>query len=575
MAPPIIELPFDIAISDYPITIAHSSDDCPIAAEDVRSCYLPSSDIDYGPCFADRDNPHRNQVNFMDTAGFTLFGVVQFWWLNDSLSIDRRHSCLIYNWDSVGKLKEIQLDNYKPLIPRTTLWYRDAKDQVEELSRRKDIRECLAVRRVVSGPADLMICIDSSSSMEDAIEQVKRAVVGFVETIERTGLDVRLGLIDYKCGAADSPYIFIHSFTEGTFTSDYDAFIAEVNTLGASGGGSIDQHESSLDAIYTATQQFWRPAPVTRNILLIGDDIPAIPDVIMPSMAATIDEIRDAGIDHIHLYLPPDIFSTYEPLQDVAPGEFQPMDTEIDLYLNTLLESILLLDGREIEISSSYFEDTAGVIAQVQTLRGTYGRSSFDHSPTEIESVPVVYEGEGILCPEIQISDFDSTLSETFSEVALHFDSTGLLKRVYHRGIFECEKIRFCGIVTIRLKELAASTCRLSSTATITRSKRSICGSSHLDRWGTTSARASMLAYADAFLRASQPSLRTLTAHASLKRAYIWMVSAWKQSITCRRRSLFSVAKKRWSRRPTRNACTHVPTSFASTCIPRAIAYLA
>lgn len=66
------------------------------------------------------------ESNNQKTAGVQFDGVVQFFDLTGwPIYPLRRHSCLVFAWDSNGKLVELELDNYKGDIERTTLWSRD------------------------------------------------------------------------------------------------------------------------------------------------------------------------------------------------------------------------------------------------------------------------------------------------------------------------------------------------------------------------------------------------------------------------------------------------------------------
>lgn len=58
-----------------------------------------------------------------DIPGFTIGGIVQYFWVPDSFEPVRRHSYLSFNWDSLGHLKTVELDDFK--IPRRFLWDRD------------------------------------------------------------------------------------------------------------------------------------------------------------------------------------------------------------------------------------------------------------------------------------------------------------------------------------------------------------------------------------------------------------------------------------------------------------------
>lgn len=59
----------------------------------------------------------------VDTANFTMGGIVQYFWVPPSKLPIRKHSHLAFTWDPVGHFKYVELDNNK--IPRTILWDKD------------------------------------------------------------------------------------------------------------------------------------------------------------------------------------------------------------------------------------------------------------------------------------------------------------------------------------------------------------------------------------------------------------------------------------------------------------------
>ncbi len=102
--------------------------------------------------------------------------------------------------------------------------------------------------------------------------------------------------------------------------------------------------------------------------------------------------------------------------------------------------------------SSDLVEDleTAGCIVRVQALQGTYGEHSSVGSLVKPEAsgqtssafgghVKVRFQKERLLFCSEPISSVDPTLTDAISELAMEFDSTGRLKRVFWGGEEECD----------------------------------------------------------------------------------------------------------------------------------------
>ena len=102
--------------------------------------------------------------------------------------------------------------------------------------------------------ADIVFCIDSTGSMSPCFEGVKNNLTMFIEELHSSGnVDFRLKLIAYR-DKHD-----LRDFVESEyldFTNSVELFKDKLSKIRASGGGGV--LESTLDAIYEATQSTWR-----------------------------------------------------------------------------------------------------------------------------------------------------------------------------------------------------------------------------------------------------------------------------------------------------------------------------
>jgi Ca-activated chloride channel homolog len=170
-----------------------------------------------------------------------------------------------------------------------------------------------------SASVDVMFVLDTTSSMQPAIDGVRRGIIDFAQELSNRNLDARVGLIAYGDEfQGQEPRVL--RFGDEPFTGDYPAFREQVGRLRADGGGDIP--ESTLDALALAAEQPFRPR-ATKVLLLITDAPPKVPDRSVRSVEEVGRALKAAGIDQLHLVCTPwsrDL--SYGALQRWVAGEF-------------------------------------------------------------------------------------------------------------------------------------------------------------------------------------------------------------------------------------------------------------
>jgi outer membrane protein OmpA-like peptidoglycan-associated protein/Mg-chelatase subunit ChlD len=160
------------------------------------------------------------------------------------LSID------INNFPEINLILDLPIPNAENARPENIQVMQDKK-----LQHIKSI-EPISIKNKM--PVDFVFVLDKTGSMGDNIEQVKRNIKAFVQSVMNRGIDYRLGLITFS----DS----IEMVYKPT-TSVYD-FIQYLNPIQASGG--FDFPENALEALYKAyTYDFRENAK--RVVILITD----------------------------------------------------------------------------------------------------------------------------------------------------------------------------------------------------------------------------------------------------------------------------------------------------------------
>lgn len=144
------------------------------------------------------------------------------------------------------------------------------------------------------GPIDLVFCIDSTGSMTDDIDRVKRDARDLVERLRKKCSSLRIGLVTYRDSAVDGPR---HLETNLPLTENVDDIVAAIQGITTTGGG--DDPEDVLDGLKAAIGMPWRNG-VAKFIVLMGDAPAKDPD----HEGKTKETIADAAraVDPAHIY---------------------------------------------------------------------------------------------------------------------------------------------------------------------------------------------------------------------------------------------------------------------------------
>lgn len=129
-------------------------------------------------------------------------------------------------------------------------------------------------------PVDVVFAVDTTGSMDGAIEDAKQYVREFPQALTPLLPDSRFGLVAYRDQGDD--YV---ARIEAQPTADAEAFTAAVDGLEADGGGDIP--EAVLAAVQTAINLDFRPE-ARKFVVLLGDAPGHDPDLVT---GATLDEV--------------------------------------------------------------------------------------------------------------------------------------------------------------------------------------------------------------------------------------------------------------------------------------------
>jgi VWFA-related protein len=216
---------------------------------------------------------------------------------------------------------------------------------------------------------DIVFAFDTTSSMEEQIEGVKRICVDFANRLREHHRDFRLGLVafgDEIRGVYNA---------DGSLTGDAEEFKSWISQLWADGGD--DTPEISLDAVQRAAEMSYRPG-TQKVIILITDAPPHVRDDGTPFSRITLDELlarlRDQGFTVYAVAYNDDPFHR---LAAETHGEFYDIDVEPDFTgIIHQIGGIIAAQYRLTYRSARPFHDGTWRNITVE-VKGRAGKSSY------------------------------------------------------------------------------------------------------------------------------------------------------------------------------------------------------
>ena len=124
----------------------------------------------------------------------------------------------------------------------------------------------------VYGIVDLVICLDTTGSMNGVIKAVQENIAkALVEELDNN-MTKQQGKLDWRgrvIGYGDRT--IGNAIYEGNFTQDAEKLATEIKNIPRT-SGSYENPESSLDALFLASQSKWRQGPVHKVVILFTDE---------------------------------------------------------------------------------------------------------------------------------------------------------------------------------------------------------------------------------------------------------------------------------------------------------------
>lgn len=147
----------------------------------------------------------------------------------------------------------------------------------------------------VMAQADIVFIIDTTGSMSNEIDNVKNNVSYFVDALKDKGVSAGLALIDYQDITVDGmDSTRVHSNELTNWFYDADTYKAAISKLKVGDGG--DTPECTVDALETARLLDMRPSAGKIFILVTDAGYKVDNRYEIPSMAAEIELLKNAGV---------------------------------------------------------------------------------------------------------------------------------------------------------------------------------------------------------------------------------------------------------------------------------------
>ncbi len=192
---------------------------------------------------------------------------------------------------------------------------------------------------------DLIFVIDTTGSMEDDIDEVKREAINIVNAVASSSASWQMGIVTYRDHPIEpfgDPGDYV-SRVELEFSSDRAEIISSINAIRVGGGG--DYEEAVYSGIMSAIGFRWRDG-AKKAVIVMGDAPPHDPE---PETRLTLATVLQAAFDvdpaNIYPLMIADEAETYHSFQALADGSsgrlFNALTAdEVIEVLNSTIESI-------------------------------------------------------------------------------------------------------------------------------------------------------------------------------------------------------------------------------------------
>jgi hypothetical protein len=223
-----------------------------------------------------------------------------------------------------GEVQVVGAPNAKPVASRA------AKSIAEAAPDGKAVTAEAPVNFRVTDPpkplADIVIVLDTSPSMQWALDELKDGIGKLTEALVKARVDYRVGLVMFRDRSDIGPEVVVVQFKGGPFTADAAVFQDEVSKIKVLIGTGVDAPQPCLEGIEKACALDYRK-DATKMLLLITYNPPKVAPGknLNAAVLDTANQIKRANLDAAHLVTrEKDKDELYGPVMNggAQPGQF-------------------------------------------------------------------------------------------------------------------------------------------------------------------------------------------------------------------------------------------------------------
>ena len=195
--------------------------------------------------------------------------------------------------------------------------------------------------------AELVFVIDSTGSMSGAIENVKTRITSFVNSLETQGVNLRIGIVEYRDIEEDGmDSTIIHELNHSPWMNSTSEMVEVLNGISADGGG--DYPETVIDGLgYLVDGETipWSSDSYKFAVVLTDSGYKIANRHGFNSLQEVADALLTAGIT-TSVVTEESEFSTYDALPDTTGGIKADISSDFSTVLADLANQILGLTGK-------------------------------------------------------------------------------------------------------------------------------------------------------------------------------------------------------------------------------------
>lgn len=195
--------------------------------------------------------------------------------------------------------------------------------------------------------AELVFVIDSTGSMSGAIENVKTRITSFVNSLETQGVNLRIGIVEYRDIEEDGmDSTIIHELNHSPWMNSTSEMVEVLNGISAGGGG--DYPETVIDGLgYLVDGETipWSSDSYKFAVVLTDAGYKVANRHGFNSLQEVADALLAAGIT-TSVVTEESEFSTYDALPDTTGGIKADISSDFSTVLADLANQILGLTGK-------------------------------------------------------------------------------------------------------------------------------------------------------------------------------------------------------------------------------------